>query len=87
MSKSSCIVIFALLCFFASVMLACKRSANNTISEKQQTEFNKKRYVAASHLEHMLNTRDFERALLYIDSLHREYPNDPQFAFAEAVGV
>lgn len=31
----------------------------------------------------MLNDRDFDRAHQFIDSLHIEYPRDPQFYFGE----
>ncbi len=88
MSNLSSKITFVLLCSMAFVMLACKRSTTNEVSTKQQTELkehrDEKRDIASLlRLGHMLNARDFERALPYLDSLHRVYPNDPQFSYIE----
>ena len=34
-------------------------------------------------MQEILEERNFERALLYVDSLNRAYPNDPQLYFTE----
>ena len=61
---------------------SCKKEAEKK-SEEQQTMSLSERDLAGVHLGNMLNDRDFERALQYIDSVNVAYPNDPQFYFVK----
>lgn len=72
-----------LLCSLIPAMHSCKQNAKKEMSEEQKKERRKKRDRAGLRLGKILNDRDFERAFRYIDSLHREHPNDPQFYFCE----
>lgn len=74
--------ILLLLLLFSIGNICCK-SAPKEEPTAEQIEAKKKRELAGLRLGAMLNARNFEQALQYIDSLHREYPNDPQFYFAE----
>lgn len=83
MLKMSHETIYILLCSLLFAMLSCKQGVNNELSEEQQMELKKKRFDAGIRLGAMLNDRDFDRAHQFIDSLHIEYPRDPQFYFGE----
>ena len=74
---------FILLCSVIPATQSCKQSDKKEILTEQQIEFRKERDQAGLRLGAMLNNRDFEQALRYVDSLHREYPDDPQFYFIE----
>ncbi|MDE5550816.1 MAG: hypothetical protein K2I99_05625, partial [Bacteroidaceae bacterium] len=74
---------FILLCSLIPAMQSCRQSDKKEILTEQQIEFRKERDQAGLRLGAMLNNRDFEQALRYVDSLHREYPDDPQFYFIE----
>lgn len=74
---------FILLCSLIPAMQSCRQSDKKEILTEQQIEFRKKRDRAGLRLGTMLNNRDFEQALRYVDSLHREYPDDPQLYFTE----
>lgn len=74
---------FILLCSLIPAMQSYRQSDKKEIPTEQQIEFQKERDRAGLRLETMLNNRDFEQALLYVDSLHREYPDDPQLYFTE----
>lgn len=76
-------ITFVLLCSSILLVLSCRRSAQKRTTQCQQIEPHEKRDCAGLRLGTMLNDRDFERALSYVDSLHKEYPDDPQFYFAE----
>ncbi|MCD8317972.1 MAG: hypothetical protein LUC45_03580, partial [Paraprevotella sp.] len=43
------------------------------------------RFQAGMRLDTLLCRRDLESALLFIDTLHTRYPNDPQFYFGEGL--
>ena len=75
-------IIFLLLCFLTPVIQACKQYGGKE-TDTRQMDHQIKRDQAIRPLMAMLNNKDFERALLCIDSLHKEYPNDPQLYFYE----
>lgn len=79
--KIACILLFSLV----PAMQSCKQSVKNEIPPEQQIEFRKKRFRAGLRLTEMLRDkdRDLKRVLQYLDSLHREFPHDPQFYFVE----
>lgn len=74
---------FILLCSLIPALQSCRQSAKKGIPTEQQIELRKERDRAGLRLGAMLNNRDLEQALRYVDSLHREYPDDPQFYFIE----
>ena len=76
--------IFMLLLFslFPTTRICCqdtKKKGFNAI----QVALKRKRNIEGYRLGEMLNARNFDQALEYVDFLHVEYPNDPQFYFAE----
>lgn len=73
----------ALLLLLAPAMLACTRSGERHTQEDEQLELLKRRFDAGRRLEDMLIARNLEQALKYLDTLHAEFPRDPQFCFAE----
>lgn len=65
------------------VMLSCKLVKEEPISEEQQKEIARKRFLAGEKLEDILCEKDFKHALSYLDTLHAAFPRDPQFYFCE----
>ena len=72
-----------LLCSQVSAMQSCKQSTQKEILTERQIELRNERNLAGIRLKEILEERNFERALLYVDSLNRVFPNDPQFYFTE----
>lgn len=72
-----------LLCSLVLAMQSCKQSTQKEILTERQIELKNERNHAGLRLQEILEERDFERALLYVDSLNRVYPNDPQLYFTE----
>lgn len=62
---------------------SCKQGSTEELSEEQKMELKKKRFQAGVRLDSLCSHRDFEQAILYLDTLHAEFPRDPQFYFAE----
>lgn len=83
MSKLLYIIPFLLLCSLVFSMQSCKQRTEKEKATAQILKIQQERKQATHLLGAMLNDRDFERALPYIDSLHREFPNDPQLYFAQ----
>ena len=67
------------VCFLALSMQSCKMQSQKESHHIDQ----RKRDSIGLCLGNMLEERNFERALTYIDSLHTVFPNDPQFYFVE----
>ena len=72
-----------LLCSQVSAMQSCKQSTQKEILTERQIELRNERNLAGIRLKEILEERNFERTLLYVDSLNRVFPNDPQFYFTE----
>lgn len=68
------------LALVVTVIHGCKPSNESSPSER---EVKQKRFEAGTHLDSLLCKRDLENALLFIDTLHTQYPRDPQFYFGE----
>lgn len=67
------------ICFLALSMQSCEKQ-----NQKESQHIAKhERDSIGLCLGSMLEERNFERALPYIDSLHTVYPDDPQFYFVE----
>ena len=66
-----------------SAMQSCKQSTQKEILTERQIELRNERNLAGIRLKEILEERNFERTLLYVDSLNRVFPNDPQFYFTE----
>lgn len=71
-----------LLCSLMPIIQSCKQYGGKE-TDRRQLDHQIKRDQAIRPIIAMLNNKDFKRALLCIDSLHKEYPNDPQLYFCE----
>ena len=71
-------VIF-LLCTLILTLLLCKAHAD------WQQELKEKRFRAGERVEAMMHSRDFMHLYPYLDTMHKEYPNDPLFYVAEGM--
>lgn len=69
------------MCLIITVLIsyACKHGSEISPSDRDV----KKRNQAGMRLDTLLCNRDFDRALLFMDTLHAQYPRDPQFYFCE----
>lgn len=67
------------VCLFALSMQSCEKHSQQA---SQSTDLYRRDSMAMC-LGEILNERNFERALPFIDSLHIAFPNDPQFYFVE----
>ena len=74
------IAITVCLAFFVAVIHGCKHSDETLPSDKKAK---RERFQAGMRLDTLLCRRDLESALLLIDTLHTQYPRDPQFYFGE----
>lgn len=70
------IVICLSLLFFVS----CRQTDGNPVKDK---EAQRERFLAGQHLNSLLCARDLDNALLYLDTVQRKYPREPQFYFCE----
>ncbi|MBR6202316.1 MAG: hypothetical protein IKQ62_04880 [Bacteroidaceae bacterium] len=70
-------IIFGLSCNHAE-----KKNAKSETNERYLDE-QRERHCKAMRLDSLLCNRAFGEALLFLDSLHQQYPQDPQFYFGE----
>lgn len=82
-SKKIYNIAFILLCSLPSILQSCKQTETKEMQEELQFNPQQMRDLAGLRLGGLLNKRDFEHALPYLDSLKQVYPNDPQFLFCE----
>ena len=63
----------------------CFTNRHNAEDKKQEENVDKlhERHCKAMRLDVLLCNRAFGEALLFLDTLHLQYPQDPQFYFAE----
>ena len=78
--RTTSLGIIICLALFVTAIHGCKPSNESFPSEK---EVKQKRLEAGTRLNSLLCNRDLENALLFIDTLHTQYPRDPQFYFCE----
>lgn len=71
------------ICSLTLALQSCQQSKEKKVPTEEELQREKERSQAGLRLGKMLNDRDFEQAYPYLDSLHKEYPNDPQFYFCE----
>jgi tetratricopeptide (TPR) repeat protein len=71
------------ICSLTLALQSCQQSKEKKVPTEEELQREKERSQAGLRLGKMLNDRDFEQAHPYLDSLHKEYPNDPQFYFCE----
>lgn len=75
-----------LLLFPFILGLSCNH-AGKTDAESETKEMSleqrRERHLKAMRLDSLLCNRAFGEALLFLDSLHQQYPQDPQFYFCE----
>lgn len=72
-----------LLWFIISTVFSCKQNQGNEELSEQGKEVQKERFIAGGRLEKMLENKNLELSLLYLNFLHVKYPHDPQFYFCE----
>ncbi|MDE6158788.1 MAG: hypothetical protein K2F69_01620, partial [Bacteroidaceae bacterium] len=84
MSKSyKSFMLFLLLCLLTPVLQSCRQSEEKKELAEQEIKRKQERYMSALRLGTLLNARELDHALRYLDTLHRLYPNDSQFCFCE----
>lgn len=76
-------ILLLLLSVPALTLQSCKQKEEKKELTEQEKERRRMRDAAGMRLGEMLNARELDHALRYIDTLHRLYPNDPQFSFGE----
>ena len=72
-----------LLCLLIPVTQSCRQSEEKKVLTEQEIKRKQERNMSALRLGTLLNARELDRALHYLDTLNRLYPNDPQFYFCE----
>lgn len=74
------------LLVLAAVTCSCASCKHTPTREELRDEFNRKqkRAIDGDKLTQMLHNKNYEAALLFIDTMHVLYPRDPQFYFCEA---
>lgn len=84
MSKSyKSFMLFLLLCLLTPALQSCRQGEEKKVLTEQEIKRKQERYMSALRLGTLLNARELDRALHYLDTLNRLYPNDPQFCFCE----
>lgn len=69
--------ILGLSCNYAEKTNAAPETNDRSLDEQRE------RHCKAMRLDSLLCNRAFGEALLFLDSLHQQYPQDPQFYFGE----
>lgn len=83
MKTSHKLSLLFLLCILAPTVLSCRHGEEKKVLTEQEIKRKQERYMSALRLGTLLNARELDRALHYLDTLNRLYPNDPQFYFCE----
>lgn len=76
-------ILLIMLCAPALTLQSCRQKEEKKELTEQEKERLRLRKAAGERLGEMLNARELDHALLYIDTLNRQFPNDPQFSFGE----
>ena len=78
--------VLGLILLSVSVSTSCmqgKGQGQTDVQTETAQDENGQRSTDGLRLMSMLSAKDFENALLLLDTLHARYPGDPQFHFAE----
>lgn len=75
--------VFVLLCTLVPALKSCTQSEKKEVLTEEQIGYWKEWNQTVLPLREMLNDREFEQALLYVDTLHMKYSNNPRLYFVE----